>query len=211
MRRLATVVVLLVPGLAAARDDQELSLADLAAYRAALDGRPGGEAVPVTFRALWERPEQYQGRRVRVEGRLVRRFRQGAFGTFPPLVEAWAVSPAGDPLCLVYPDPAPTADPPAGASVGFEGVFLRQVKYTGGDTARLAPLIVGDHAPTSEAATTGRPPQAPAWTGFSTVDWTLGAGAALLVVGVFLAQYLRRTPRRSPPGSGPPPEFTGPP
>ena len=82
-----------------------LTLSDLAAYRAALEGKaePTGPAVAVTFRELWDHPERYQGRRVRVEGRVARRFRQGAFGTFPPLVEAWAVSPAGDPFCLVFP------------------------------------------------------------------------------------------------------------
>ena len=45
----------------------------------------------------------YAGR-VQVEGRVVRRFHQGPVGTFPALVEAWAVSGRGDPLCLVFPE-----------------------------------------------------------------------------------------------------------
>ena len=65
----------------------------------------------VGFRELWDHPETYRGRRVQVEGRVVRRFRQGAFGTFPPLDEVWAVSPAGDPFCLVFP-----ATPEAGGA-----------------------------------------------------------------------------------------------
>src|SRR5699024_4723036 len=84
-----------------------LSLSDLAPYRAALERKPAGAAAAVTFRELWEHADRYEGKRVRVQGRVVRRFRQGAFGTFPPLVEAWAVSPAGDPFCLVFPAPAP--------------------------------------------------------------------------------------------------------
>ena len=58
-------------------DDSEgtgLTLADLVPYRAALEGKPAGTAVAVTFRALWDHPEQYQGRRVQVEGRIARRF-----------------------------------------------------------------------------------------------------------------------------------------
>ena len=141
--------------------ESSLSLSDLAPYRAALEKRPGGTPTPakaVTFRDLWDRPETYQGHRVRVNGRVVRRFRQGAFGTFPPLTEVWAVAPAGDPFCLVFPTPAGSgpADAAPGASVRFEGTFLRRLRYQGGDTARLAPLIVGDGPP---SVTTPAPPK----------------------------------------------------
>lgn len=196
----------------------ELSLADLAPYRAALDGKPAGPAAPATFRELWGHPDRYRGRRVRVEGRVARRFRQGAFGTFPPLVEAWAVAPSGDPLCLVFPDPSPGPDPAGslvGASVAFEGVFLRSIRYAGGDTARLAPLIVGDRAPAVTGAAP-KPAAGPVSRGrgaFSAVDWALGAGAAAVVIGALVVQHLRRAPARLlrlDRGAEPPPEFLAP-
>jgi hypothetical protein len=204
------------PGASAADDGAEpaLNLADLAPYRAALDGKPAGPATSVTFRELWDHPEGYKGHRVRVEGRVERRFRQAAYGTFPPLVEAWAVNPAGDPFCLVFPDSKET-DAAPGASVRFEGVFLRQVRYQGGDTARLAPLIVGDRAP---AVTAAAPKPGPsglvsgrwAWDGFSRLDWELGLAAAVVVALVLARQHLRRAPRRPlrlEAETEPPPEF----
>ena len=201
----------------------DLALADLAPYRAALDGKPAGPATPVTFRDLWDHAETYQGHRVRVQGRVARRFRQGAFGTFPPLIEAWAVTPAGDPFCLVFPDPSQETGGPAasapGASVGFEGVFLRQVRYPGGDTARRAPLIVGDRPPTVTAALKPRPdpvrggPAPGVWGGFSRLDWALGIGAAVVAGWVLVFQHLRRPtrcPLRLEEHGEPPPDFVDP-
>ena len=134
--------------------DDRLGLTDLAAYRAALSGRPTADLArtsdppaPVGFRDLWGRPEAYLGRRVTVGGRVERTFRQGAVGSFPPLVEAWVFSAAGDPICVVYPRPdAPAAAEP-GRTVRFTGTFLKMVRYKGGDGDRLAPLIVGDRPP----------------------------------------------------------------
>lgn len=189
----------------AAADDGRLSLADLAAYRRAVDGAPAGPAVAATFRQLWDHPGAYQGRRVRVSGRVVRRFRQGAFGTFPPLVEAWAVTPAGDPLCLVYPSAVsapkpPRADPAAlGSEVTFEGTFLRRIQYQGADAARLAPLVVGDRPPTSSAAGPAPPtPRAPA------VAPRLDAMIALMAAG-FVALALARRRLGAPPRAPRPP------
>ena len=58
--------------LAAADEPRGLTLTDLAPYRAALEGKgaAAGTAVAVTFRELWDDPGRYQGRRVRVEGRV---------------------------------------------------------------------------------------------------------------------------------------------
>ena len=144
------------PSLAA--DDAALTVADLAAYRAALSGQSRAQEPPavVGFRELWEHPATYQGRRVQVQGRLVRRFRQGSFGTFPPLEEAWVFSPSGDPFCLVFPatrDPRETQSEPktktsaAAGSVRFAGTFLRLIQYQGADGPRRAPLIVGPAPP----------------------------------------------------------------
>jgi hypothetical protein len=161
------------------RDDR-IGLADLAAYRAALSGRPtADDARPsdpparVGFRDLWERPEAYRGRRVTIGGRLERTFRQGAVGSFPPLVESWIFSAAGDPFCIVYPQPeatgrgGPTGEsldgsaedrtrgiragtpggPRPGRMVRFTGTYLKTVRYAARNGERLAPLIVGDRPP----------------------------------------------------------------
>lgn len=156
------------------QDQNRLGLADLAAYRAALAGRATGDRarssdppVQVGFRELWNSPEVYRGRRVTVRGRVERTFRQGAVGSFPPLVEGWVFTSSGDPLCVVYPrsgegetDREAGAgtkaargaahaldDRAAGQSVEFTGTFLKMVRYAAGDGDRLAPLIVGDHPP----------------------------------------------------------------
>jgi hypothetical protein len=149
------------------RDDQ-LGLADLAGYRAALSGkaiaddaRHADPPARVGFRDLWERPDAYRGRRVTVRGRVARIFRQGPVGSFPPLLQVWIFSPVGDPFCLVFPRPtagtgggqetvtaSPTqTDHRPGRTVRFTGTFLKMVRYAAGDGERLAPLIVGDRPP----------------------------------------------------------------
>ena len=57
----------------------------------------------VKFKDLWNRPDVFRGRRVTVQGRVARIFRQGPVGSFPPLAEVWITSPAGDPFCVVFP------------------------------------------------------------------------------------------------------------
>lgn len=198
------------------RDAPSLSLVDLATYRAALEGKPAGPALPATFRDLWDRPAEFRGRRVRVEGRVARRFRQGALGTFPPLVEAWTVSPAGDPLCLVFPDGKAAEAVRPGARVRFDGAFLRTVRYRGGDADRLAPLIVGDRPPTviEPPAPAARGPVVPdAWNGFAPRDWALGLVAAAAVALYLARQHLSapaptsRRRRRELDDDGTPPKF----
>ena len=200
------ILLLALWGARASADEPSLTLADLPAYQAALSAKATIPPARVGFRDLWERPERYRGRPVRVEGSLVRQFRQAAFGTFPPLVEAWAVSPAGDPFCLVFPDSASRATPALGTRVRFVGTFLKQVRYQGGDGPRLAPLIVGAGPPVASA----KPPAAPrpARRYGSTLDWTAGllvAGfVALLVARMHLNKPVARTPGRA---MDPPPDF----
>ncbi|MFI5461505.1 MAG: hypothetical protein ACHRXM_39435 [Isosphaerales bacterium] len=93
---------------------QQLTLVDLAGYRAALSGkataedpRAGDPPARVVFKDVWNRPDLFRGRRVTVQGRIVRVFRQGPVGSFPPLAEVWIASPSGDPFCLVFPQPGP--------------------------------------------------------------------------------------------------------
>ena len=187
--------LLATPG--AADEDSALSLADLDAYRVALGAKPAATAAPVRFRDLWDRPGAYVGRRVRVEGRVARLFRQPRLGEFPPLGEAWIVSPVGDPSCLVFPLPEGRPTPEVGAPVRFTGTFLKRLRYQGGDAARLAPLIVGPEAPTDSS------PTAPRW---STFDWILGLGAAWVVASMLARRHLARPPW--PPASlDPPPRF----
>ena len=181
-------------------DDSALSLADLEAYRVALSARPDQTAAPVRFRDLWDRPEAYSGRPVRVEGRVARLFRQPRIGEFPPLAEAWIVSEAGDPSCLVFPAPEGRPSPAIGSPVRFSGTFLKRLRYQSGDVPRLAPLIVGPEPPTTTAPmTTG----GPSW---STVDWTLGLGAASVVALVLARKHLAGPPP-TPAPLGPPPRF----
>jgi hypothetical protein len=176
---------------------QQLGLADLAGYRAALSGKATADdarsddpPARVTFRDLWDRDQVFRGRRVTIEGRVARIFRQGPVGSFPPLAEVWVTSPAGDPFCVVFPQPATASvddwngGPPAhaeknsdkpvsaasmpalGRKVRFTGTFLKTVSYAAGDGARLAPLVVGERPPVadlpSEAAHSSDRPTAPA-------------------------------------------------
>ncbi len=173
MITLATVLVAANRSWASAGDDDtgtiaQLTLADLAAYRVALSGKATADAakstdlpVSVGFKDLWEQSERFRGRRVVVEGRVCRIFRQGPIGQFPALAELWISSPAGEPFCLVVPQSIGTsaseaassggkrreADgtiPEMGASIRFTGTFLKMVRYAAGDVARLAPLLVGN-------------------------------------------------------------------
>jgi hypothetical protein len=197
-------MIRLLPGMllaaAVAAEDQKLTVADLAAYRAALSpprGIPEPPAV-VGFRALWDHPAAYRGRRVRVEGRLVRRFRQGAFGTFPPLEEAWLTSPKGDPFCLVFPAAGQAETPVSSRPLSFTGTYLKLVEYQGGDGQRLAPLIVGPAPPVAVAvpqdgSPSGDPAEEPP---SRRLDWTIGLAAALVVAAVLAYQHLRRPFRR---------------
>ena len=185
-----------------AEEDGPLTVADLAAYRAALDPRPDdGNAPAVGFRDLWDRPDAYRGRRVAVAGRVMSVFHRGPIGRFPALAEAWVFTPASDPLCLVFPESDGSKAPKPGAVVRFEGTFLRRVRYAGGDVDRLAPLVVGPAPPRVE------PPAAPA------VASPLGSafdGPFVLVMGGIVVLALVRAWLRRPDAPidiDPPPEF----
>ena len=157
-------------------DDLEsrLGLADLTDYRAALAGKSiadgagaSGPPRPVSFRDLWDHSETWSGQRVQVDGRVVRVFRQGAVGSFPPLVEAWLATPAGDLFCVEFPWQAnpqgkDESFKPA-RRVRFTGTFLKTIRYSAGDQERLAPLIVGDRPPVaSEKVSVSEPASASA-------------------------------------------------
>jgi len=200
-------------------DDLEsrLGLADLAAYRAALSGKATADnahaadpARPVTFRDLWDHPETWRGRRVQVQGRVARIFRQDAVGSFPPLVEAWLSTPEGDLFCVDFPT---GRVPEPGQQVSFSGTFLRAIRYAGNDQPRLAPWIVGDRPPSSVivARTVGEPAAALRAIGASPAPqldmemdqdrrleswlpagWMLGIALGLIGAAVLAWQHLRQ-------------------
>lgn len=189
-------------------DDGPLGLADLAEYKAALDRPLGESAVSVTFRDLWDHPNRYRGRLVRVEGTIARHFGPTASGEFfagrtdalSRLSELWIVSDAGDPLCLVYPFAGTKS---LEARVRFEGTFLRRIRYRSGDCDRLAPLIVGRNTPTvvwaptfSQELDIGR----------SRLDWGVGLTVGG-IVAVILFTFHARRPMRRRIVTGPPPVF----
>lgn len=193
------------------QEDRPLTIADLDEYRRALRADEPGDPAPepVSFVTLWERPEEFLGRRVSVEGKAARRFRQGAIGEYPPLVELWIATRTGNPTCLVYPEPTGGDPTPLGATVRFAGTFQKRVRYEAGDEPRIAPLVVGPEAPTVL-----RGPARGAWQPigpFRPVDWMVGAIVAAGVVSVIVRQVLMRPgrPRRALREAieGPPPEF----
>jgi hypothetical protein len=158
-----------------ATDDLEarLGLADLTAYRSALAGKTTADGArasdaprPVSFRNLWDHPEIWSGQRVQVEGRVVRAFRQGAVGSFPPLQEAWLSTTTGDLFCVAFPwDESPGRKDETfatGQLVSFTGTFLKTIGYSASDQARLAPLIVGDKPPTAAEKISSSEPEASA-------------------------------------------------
>jgi hypothetical protein len=163
---------------------QPLNLADLVSYRAALLGKAASDgthaAEPparVVFNELCNRPDSFRGRRVIVDGRIVRIFRQGSIGSFPPLAEMWIASPRGELYCLVFPQECdasvsavadhgpnstgafPTTEhsgagsarsqaiPELAQAIRFTGVFLKLVRYEAGVGKHLAPLVVADVPP----------------------------------------------------------------
>jgi hypothetical protein len=232
MNRLANVIAVVVlcnPWFSSVEGQEDrLGLADLAGYRAALSGKATADdataddpPVAVRFRDLWERPDAHRGRRVAVEGRVYRIFRQELVGSFPALAEVWITSSSGDPFCLVAPRDGPIPEP--GRDVRFTGIFLKMVRYAASDGARLAPLIVGDRPPIAKAggsvlrADDGHGPLGglAGWS-WSPTSVALGLSTAA-VAGGLLAWWQLNSPSRKPrqrttssPGADPPLEFVEP-
>ena len=217
---LVRFIAILSCGSWAVADDREspdrLGLADLVAYRAALTGKPSADdarvsdpAMRVVFKDLWNRPESFRGRRVIVEGRIQRIFRQGPVGDFPALAEIWIASPAGDPFCLVVPQETVAASgslnksstgarigvkplPELGLMVRFTGTFLRIVGYSAGDGSRRAPLIIGDQLPISSVqGGAGVEEPKPFTANNPRIDWSMRS--RIWLVGLALAVLLAAT------------------
>jgi hypothetical protein len=185
-----------------------LSLADLPAYRSALADPADAPARVATFRDLWDRPDSFRSRRVAVEGRLARRFRQDATGQFPALVESWLATPSGDLVCAVHPDSDASEALRVGSIVRFSGRFLRRIRYGGADVDRLAPLLVGPAAP--ELVEPPAPGKSPLANRFGPADWAVGLAAGGLVLVALLTRVLRKPPSRPATDRLPPPDFLDP-
>lgn len=187
--------------LATAEGPTGLPPSDLPAYLAALREVRPIASRSVSFRDLWDRPDAFRGKFVRVEGRLVRRFSAPASGELPGRVEAWIATDSGDLICLVFPREG--AEPKAEESehrLGFEGTSLGRIRYESGDAVRMAPLIVGPAGP--KAIKKG----VPGSSSFSSTDWAL-AGTAAALAALVLARARSRRPGRPRPEAGPPVEF----
>ena len=200
----------------------QLSLADLTDYRVALTGkptadqaRPSDPATRVVFKDLWNRAKAFRGRRVVINGRVERIFRQGPVGSFPALAEIWIVSPTNDPFCVVVPQERASASltvnnqsresgntvqqlPKVGQQVQFTGTFLKVVRFAAGDGARLAPLVVGDQPPVpvqDAAKANNRHSRSTndlgSWSAELPGSWLLGLTLALVMVGAVASRYLR--------------------
>lgn len=190
--------------LIALQDDRTgLAPADLPAYRAALRGEGLSTPQSARFRDLWERPREFRGRTVRVEGRVLRRFAAPSSGDLPRRVEAWVATATDDLICLVYPGvPGQGSAAAGGEGVAFEGTSLGLIRYKGGDVVRRAPLVVGPVPPRSIRAAR---PGTPSSFGSAT-DWAVaGFAAAVLLVMLGRARLGRLT--RPRPENGPPVEF----
>jgi hypothetical protein len=188
-----------------AQEEGRFGLADLAGYRAALSGKPTADdaktsdtPIPVGFHDLWERPDAFRGRRVAVEGRVVRIFRQPPVGSFPALAEVWITSTSGNPFCLVSPQTGSIPIPEPGRDIRFTGTFLKMLRYAASDGARLAPLIVGERPPTQPPTSANRGSDHPAFSldgwSWSPATWALGLSAAALAGGLLARWHLNSPP-----------------
>lgn len=160
---------------------------DLAAYASALKPNAVSAAVEARFLDLWERPDAFRGRSVRVEGRVARQFFAPASGDLPARTELWLEVENHNLICAVFPGTANAATK-AGARVAFEGVSLGKLDYESGDVRRVAPLIVGPNRPRLLEARAARSSL------FSSFDWILGL-ACLGIVASILVRAMAKRPR----------------
>ena len=139
------------PTAARAQDNGPLTIADLSAYRTAIDPNNGGRTRGFRefSRALGHTGRVSGATRSR-EGRVVTVFHKGAAGQFPALAEVWLFNPESETTCIVFAETPDHPSPKMGTIVEFSGTFLRVVRYRGGDVDRLAPLIVGTEPPRME-------------------------------------------------------------
>lgn len=171
----------------------DVPVARISGYKAALTETPTGRAVPVRFRDLWDRPKAYEGRRVQVEGRLMRQFSGPSAGELPERVESWIATESGDLICLVSLASSQRENPgPHSTPLQFDGTFLGLIDYESGDVTRRAPLVVGPTQPRRVSRgqiVTQRT---------SLADWLLAAACLIFVVMMLGRVAMRRPPTLYP-------------
>jgi hypothetical protein len=179
-----------------APDGSALTSADLPKYREALAAASPAEPPPrpVKFAELWRDADRFVGRRVIVEGVVVRRFGQGPIGEFPALTEAWIDAGEKNLICLAFPTTAQSRLALGqGEGIRFSGTFLKTLRYRA-DVDRLAPLIVGAGPPERIA---GGAQAADPWGSLgSKVNLGVAAGAGVLVVLILALRHAQRPVRR---------------
>jgi hypothetical protein len=187
-------------------DRTPMSLRDNAAYALLLDRARGQspEALAAASRRdillthLWERPHQYRGVPVHIDGSALRVLRyESKLSKTGWLYEAWIDTPDSGrfPYVCVF-EQAPKGLP-LGANVServvFNGYFLKIMKYEASDVARGAPVLVGrigwDPSRSAEAQTPGSG---------STVKWMLILLGVMFVVTLlrWIATFGRAASRR---------------
>ena len=149
----------------------------------------------VLFTHLWDRPEQYRGVPVHLEGTALRVITYEVSPTISPrgrLYEAWITTADSQrfPYCCLFEDLP--AQFPIGSNVSeyvsFNGYFLKQLAYIGGDKPRGAPLLVGKlgwKSQTKGAIPGGANPQrAPFW---NYTSYAIGALVVYLGIRFFMS------------------------
>ncbi len=188
-------LILIVPSIVRADDVDSLTIRNINAYQEALQPLDPSEAPPlVRFRDLWENPDEFLGRQLRIEGIPRRRFRQEAIGELPPLVELWIASSQGNLTCLVYPKPRSGDQIPLGRLVHFTGTSLGRIQYDA-DQSRVAPLLVGPEPPRLIKASDQDRSESTSSL-LNEFDWLLGLIAVLLVCSTLARVLLLRPQRR---------------
>lgn len=191
------------------RRGSPLTIADLDAYLAALrDAAKTEPARRVSFRDLWNRPADFQGKRVEIEASIEQIFEQKAIGQFPDLIEIWGFSRVGDPFCLVFPQASEQRRFGRGTRVRFRGVFLKLLEYKARDADRIAPLIVGADPPVRIAAGAS-PDRRATRRDLKRFDHAFTAIATGFTILFILIQMRKRSKRRPILENDDPPRFIG--
>lgn len=195
------IALALVSLIVSTAEIEPVNLGDYPAIRRGVTSPIGGPIHAGDFRELWDHPEAFAGSSLRIQGRVARRFRQPRIAEFPALSELWVMDESQNPFCLLVPSDR-QGDSEPGRAIRFEGVFLRLIRYEGGDGGRIAPLIVGP-GPIEHI---GPPPEKPANPSTAGSEVWLALIVGAFVVVVLGIQHLRRPVRRTR-FEGPTPPF----
>lgn len=156
----------------------------------------------VLFTHLWDRPEQYRGVPVHLEGTALRVITYEVSSAISPkerLYEAWITTAESQrfPYCCLFED-LPSGFP-IGSNVSefvsFNGYFLKKMAYIAGDKPRGAPLLVGKLGwrPTAQGGLNGPAPRQ----GWTWMHYAIGAVSCYAGIRVIMLvqRFLHSGPR----------------